>query len=428
MGQAPMFEEPTLTVAELSTSIGRALTRAFPDEVWVRGEIANLSRRAQAVYFDLVDGDCTLPVVLWDNDRRVVNNILTRAGGAVRMTDGTDVRIRARVSWFARRGTVSLRMLSIDPAYTLGQLAEARERLLAALREDGTLTRNTTRELSPVPLRIGLVTSSGSAAAADFLQTLETSGRAFSVLQVDTRVQGVDAVASIVAGLKTLAGRADALDVVCLVRGGGARTDLAAFDDEAVARAIAAMPLPVFTGIGHEIDTTVVDHAAHTAFKTPTACAAALVERVQLFVDRCTWCATRIGRAAVHATERARTTTDAAAGRVGGAARHHLRSHGARVDRAADALARRAPRALDEAARRLDAADARRRAADPARALARGWTLTRDRHGHLVTRAAAAPIGSELHTTFADGTVASTVTAADLDSAPAAPDSGAGDG
>jgi len=262
MGQAPLFEEPTLSVGELSAAIGRVLARAFSDEVWVRGEIANLKRRAEVVYFDLVDGTTSLPVVLWNNDRVVVNQVLKRAGGAVRMTEGTDVRIRTRVGWFGKRGTVSLRMLSIDPAYTLGQLAEAKERLLAALRADGTLARNATRTLSPVPLRVGLLTSAGSAAAADFLKTLDSSGRGFAVTHVDVRVQGVDAVASIVAGLQQLARRADSLDVVCVVRGGGARTDLAAFDDEAICRAIAAMPLPIFTGIGHEIDTCVADHAA----------------------------------------------------------------------------------------------------------------------------------------------------------------------
>ena len=103
--EALFAEEPTLTVAELNADIGAVLARAFPAEIWVRGEIANLSRPPSGhVYFDLVDGDCSLAVTLWASDRQVVNAVLKRSGGAVRMTDGTEVRIRVRVSWYAKRG------------------------------------------------------------------------------------------------------------------------------------------------------------------------------------------------------------------------------------------------------------------------------------------------------------------------------------
>ena len=116
-----------MTVAELNRAIGLVLGRAFPDEVWVQGEIANLSRPASGhVYFDLIGEGSSIGVTLWASDRQVVNAVLRRAGGAVRMTDGTEVRIRARISWWPERGRVSLRMLSIDTAYTLGRLAEAR--------------------------------------------------------------------------------------------------------------------------------------------------------------------------------------------------------------------------------------------------------------------------------------------------------------
>ncbi len=114
-----------MSVAELNAAIGAVLSRAFPDEVWVRGEIANLNRPPSGhVYFDLVGDGCALGVTLWAADKQVVNAVLRRAGGAVRMTEGTDVRIRVRVSWYAERGRVSLRMLSLDTAYTLGRLAE----------------------------------------------------------------------------------------------------------------------------------------------------------------------------------------------------------------------------------------------------------------------------------------------------------------
>src|SRR4051794_9308812 len=300
--QEPLFiEEPTMSVAELSTGIGAALTRAFADEVWVRGEVANLNRPPSGhVYFDLVGDGCALGVTLWASDKQVVNAVLRRAGGAVRMSDGTEVRIRVRVSWYAERGRVSLRMLSIDTAYTLGRLAEARELLLQALQAEGLLRRQAGLALPPVPLRVGLITSDGSAAAHDFLRTLEGSGHAWQVTLLDARVQGTTAEWSILDALETACGTNPPFDAVCIVRGGGARTDLATFDREAVARAIALAPVVIWTGIGHEIDTTVADAVAHRHFRTPTACAMALVEQVTRWCEHLagTWDA--IARAASH--------------------------------------------------------------------------------------------------------------------------------
>src|SRR4051795_127302 len=155
MQEALLSGEPRMSVAELNSGIGTVLARAFPDELWVRGEIANLSRPPSGhVYFDLVDGDCALAVTLWASDRQVVNAVLRRSGGAVRMTDGTEVRVRVRVTWYPKRGQVSLRMLSIDTAYTLGRLAEARELLLMRLKAEGLLVRQAALPLPAVPLRV----------------------------------------------------------------------------------------------------------------------------------------------------------------------------------------------------------------------------------------------------------------------------------
>ncbi len=411
-----MFEEPTLTVAQLSAGIGAALQRSFPDEVWVRGEIANLSRPSSGhVYFDLVGDGVGIGVTLWSSDRHSVNRVLRRAGGAVRITDGTEVRIRAKVSWFARRGTVSLAMLGIDTAYTLGRLAEARQRLVQTLRAQGLLARQGALALSAVPLRVGLVTSEASAAAADFLHTLEASEIGWQLVLADARVQGVDAEASLLGALRTLArpqgrpaGEPD-LDVVCVVRGGGARTDLAAFDLEGVARAIATCPVPVLTGVGHETDTTVADLVAYRGFKTPTACAGFLVERVRTYRARCGTAWEAVQRRAGTALARADADLDLAAHRAGRACRHHLHGGEQALLRATVRLAARGPALLDGAERALDGHAARVRGLDPARTLARGWTITHDARGRLVRSAGDVDAGDELVTTVADGTVRSRV-------------------
>jgi exodeoxyribonuclease VII large subunit len=426
--------EPTWSVTELADRIGNALRAAFRDEVWVRGEIRDLSRASSGhVYFTLTEpsfeGSASIGVMLSSRNKGSVNLALTRAGGGVRMTDGTEVRIRGRLDWYAPRGQLQLRMTAIDPAYTLGQLELLRAQLLQRLEAEGLLRANAARPLPLVPLRVGVVTSSGSAAEADFVDELRRSGFAFDVRRVDARVQGPDAAFDVVSGIERAV--ADGAEVVALVRGGGARTDLAAFDDERIARAIAACPVPVLTGIGHEVDRSVADDVAHTAHKTPTACAHALVLRVRAFVDAIEGRWQAIATLAARATRDQAEIVEAAGARVGRAAAagvasaaHRHEGWGERVRRAAtghlrdaDAGARerarrlslRAPRAVSEAERALASIGARLRALDPERTLARGWSITRTTDGRVVRSPDEVAPGDELLTQVAAGTVRSTV-------------------
>jgi exodeoxyribonuclease VII large subunit len=426
-------DEHTYGVAELGRAVGQAVEGAFPAEVWVRGEIHNLQRRSSGhVYFDLLDpdqpGDASLPVVLFDSSRRAVNVHLQRSG-AGRMEDGTDVRIRGFLGYYAPQGRIQLRMTRIDADYTLGKLAADRARLLHRLAADGLLDANARLPVPVVPLRVGLVTSVGSAAATDFLTELQASGFGWSVIEADARVQGAGAERSIVAGLAAAA--AAGADVVALVRGGGARTDLAAFDGEDLARAIAAAPVPVFTGIGHEIDDTVADRVSHTAYKTPTACAAALVAAVSDYVTaaEAAWAGVRqtaagVGRAArdrIDAGSRRllRSTTGAVAlSRLATAEaeRRLLLAAGRVVEQASAATGSRADRLVlagrrvpAAALREIDGAAARVRALDPARILARGWSITRSDDGAVLRSVAGLAGGSPIVTTLADGEVSSRV-------------------
>lgn len=463
--------EPTWSVAELGEAIDLALRRTFPDEVWVRGEIHNLQRgRSGMVWFDLVEPEAgrgrsgralgrapaaRLPVVLFDAARRRVNARLRVAGGAVRMDDGTEVRIRARVGWWAPGGRLQLQMSDIDPEFTLGRLAAERDRLLRLLAAEGLLRRQATLDRPRLPLHLGLVTSAGSAAEHDVLDELRRSGYGFRMVRADARVQGAGAGRSLCRALRAVATRG--VDAVLLVRGGGAATDLAAFDGEDVARAIALLDVPVFTGIGHEIDRSVADEVAHTSYKTPTACAQAVVADVRdaerqvldawrgiavaaerhlrseadrlrasgrhvavasrqrlAAADRdLTACGQRVRRAGLGALARAGTGLERAAGHLEAGARSHLRGHERTLALAAERLVQRAPRAVTAVERHVDQLGARVRALDPARVLARGWSVTRDAEGRLVTSPGQVTAGDELATTVAGGEIRSTVRSVD---------------
>ncbi len=408
--------EPTWRVSELTMAVDAALAVCFPDEVWVRGEVSSLRRASSGhVYFDLVEpGEngshprAKLAVALFATDKASVNATLRRAGDAVRMTDGVEIRLRARVAVYGAQGQLQLKMTAIDPAYTLGQMADQRQRTLRQLAAEGLLEANARLVLAPRPWRIGLVTSVGSAAEADFLHELDASGLAFEVVVVDARVQGRDAARSVAAALARLAA-GQPVDVVALVRGGGARTDLAAFDELDLARAVARCPVPVMTGIGHEIDSSVADQVAQLAHKTPTACAAHLVERARHFhlrVEEAFAAITTAALARLAAAQRDLARHRTVASRAGSTA---LAQAGQRLDERHRRLARSAPMAVRGARLELDAVAARVAAVDPARALARGWSITRTADGTLVRDPGQLRAGDRLVTTVAGGVAHSQV-------------------
>ncbi len=437
-----LFDDPfvgtaTMSVRDLTQIVALALDQAFPDDVWVIGEISGLNRSATGhVYFDLVEPAATpgapvearLAVVLFSATRSLVNQSLKKSGG-MRMTDGMRVRIRAAVDFYPPQGRLQLRMTGIDPAYTLGALALEREALLRRLRAEGLTERNAGRPLTLVPLRVGLVTSANSAAAADFLTELEHSGFAWHVVVCDTRVQGAGADTALARAVIALGHRN--LDAIAVVRGGGSKGDLIPFDAEELARAIAASPVPVFTGIGHEIDRSVADDVAHRAAKTPTACAAALVDRVRSFTRLLDEASAALGERAPRPLAIAEHRLERRAHRIRSGSQSALQVEAAFLAGAADRIERSARRTLDRSAtlvarqpadllsvceRRLAAADrhvghvdSQVAALDPRRMLARGWSITTDSSGRAVRAASEVAAGDTITTRLADGTISSTV-------------------
>lgn len=423
----------TQSVTELAERIAAAVRDALPDEQWVRGEIRDLVRaRSGHVYFTLVDpeGGAQLSVVLMTRDKERVNRLLRRGGGGnVKMVDGTEVRIRVQVDVYEPRGQLQLRMKSIDPAFTLGQLAAARAELLDRLSAEGLVGANALVPRVLLPLRVGVVTSAGSAAEADVVDQLTASRYAFRITVADVRVQGPDAPIQVAAAVAGLA-RAG-VEVIVVARGGGATTDLAAFDTELVARAIATCPVPVVTGVGHETDRSVADEMAHVAAKTPTAAAQLIIGWVATAEARAesahaaivhaarrglSAAAERVDRDVARlATARASATRaefrriDHLAARLSPATVRQLRDASDRLDRAAERLLRGATLVVTRNSSLLDLAAARVSAADPAAALARGWSITRDARGRLVREPDAVTAGATLHTRVAGGTIISTV-------------------
>ena len=406
---------PTLSVEELSHLMKDGLATLFPEDLWVEGQVSNFhDARSGHAYFDLVEPSAVpgravaakLSVALFKGARIGVDHTLA-AAGELALANDLQLRIRARLDFYPPSGRLQLIMNGVDPAFTLGRLAAERERLLHALADEGLLRANRANPIPVPPLRVGLVTSIGSAAHADFSEEISRSGFPFTVLERDARVQGDGSAVDLAEALHMVATHQP--DVIALVRGGGSATDLAAFDAEVLARTIATLDVAVVTGIGHEVDRAVADEVAHTAFKTPTACAVAIVGQVAAFADAVADLQESIAQRAGASTTRATDLLDDLAQRT-------ARSATAVLDRRADRLddkvkrLRRSPLAtLDRQAERLAGITNNLRALDPARILARGWSITRLADGTLVRSVTDTAVGDTLVTHVAGGTVTSTV-------------------
>ena len=417
----PAGDLPILTVGALGALVKDGLNELFPEDLWVEGQVSNYHEaRSGHAYFDLVEpseipGEAVsakLSVALFKNSRAAVDRTLAGAG-SLSLVDDLQLRIRARLDFYPPNGRLQLIMNGVDPTFTLGRLAAERERILRQLAKEGLLTANRANPIPVPPLRIGLVTSVGSAAHADFIQELTRSGWPFTILEHDTRVQGDGAAADLSEALHMLATHRP--DVIALVRGGGSATDLAAFDAEVLARTIAALDVPVVTGIGHEVDRSVADEVAHTALKTPTACAIAIVEQVRTFADAVAGLQVAIAERVTGAVDRAGLLVDDLARRTAAAATAVLDRRADRLVDLGGRLRRGPPGILDRQAERLDGMAGRLRALDPARIVARGWSITRRADGSLVRSVADVSPGDPLVTRVAGGTVTSTVDATSAD-------------
>ena len=426
-----------LSIAQLYRRVDDALASAFAPRVplWVRGEVHSLSDRTGHCYIDLIDpdsaGDRQAPVLkvrCWRQTWGPLRAELARSG--IELTPGTVVHLVGRIDFYRARAEVNFVMAGLDVTALLGRMAAERAALVAALREEGLLEANRARPVPPVVLRIGLVGSPDTEGYRDFVGQLTSSGYGFEVGVSRASVQGADAPRAIARAI-TRCG-ASGCDLVVVVRGGGSKADLAAFDSEPVARAIATCPVPVWTGIGHTGDESVADIVANRSFVTPTECGHELVTRVEGWWERSVAApAGALGRHARRLVEAADRHLGACQGRLSGSARQQLRWHRERLEHRLAALTRAAPAAVHHAQGSVRACSARlgpaalrslsdaeqrvsgwRRllgAFDVERQLERGYTLTMDEDGRVLRSGVALADGDVLVTRFADATTRSVV-------------------
>ena len=282
-----------LTVSELNHFIRDVLNSGFPKSLWVCGEIQGYDRGKDKkhVFFELCEKDpatrditARIGLVIFAQARPKIDDILKKAENAFELKDDIEVKFFCKVDFYPGHGQVRLIVESIDPIHTLGKIAQDRQRLISLLKQKGILDKNKQLPLPDVILKVGLITSYDSAAYHDFISELKRSGYPFKIFFINSIMQGKNTENSIVKALRTLEDTGE-VQAIVITRGGGSIAELSCFDSETIATAIAQLSIPVLSGIGHEINTTVTDLSAHTFAKTPTAIAKFLVERLKEFIE-----------------------------------------------------------------------------------------------------------------------------------------------
>jgi exodeoxyribonuclease VII large subunit len=437
-------ERKVWSVSELTLRVRDLLEAEFHD-IWVEGEISNF-RQAQSghYYFTLKDEQAQLRCVCFRNQARLLK---------FRPEDGLHVRVRGSLSVYEQRGEYQLYAELIEPV-GLGALQLAFEQLKRKLAAEGLFDPARKKPLPLLPRRVGLVTSPAGAAVRDILRILRRRHPNLHILLYPVRVQGEGAAKEIADAIAWF-NHEEAADVLIVARGGGSLEDLWAFNEEIVARAIAASQIPVISGVGHEIDFTIADFAADVRAPTPSAAAEMLVRTRQEFDRHITELRQRIvQQMRLLLSEWRHRVRELATHRAFRRVENLVREHRQRLDDAVFALAE-ALRQRTEAARqrllvaaaRLAAFDFRPRLAElrrrleqretelgvrmervlaahrrrleqllvrleersPLRVLERGYAIVYDAAGKIVRSAGQVALGEELNVQLARGRLAAEV-------------------
>lgn len=322
---------------------------------------------------------------------------------------GIKVLVKVTVQFHELYG-YSLTVLDIDPTYTLGDMARRRREILQQLEEEGVLTLNKELEMPLLPQRIAVISSATAAGYGDFCHQLQHNSRGFFFYTelFPAMMQGNQVEESVLSALDRVNARLGDFDVVVIIRGGGATSDLSGFDTYLLAAACAQFPLPIITGIGHERDDTVLDSVAHTRVKTPTAAAELLINRMDEAADQLEYLSTRLREGASAFLERESGRLLSCQARIPALVVHRLSDARFRLLTASKDLMQVSAALLARQRHRLELFQQRITDASPDKLLARGYSITL-KEGKPVTDASQVSLGDEIITRLHHGELTSIV-------------------
>lgn len=456
-------EDPTstvLSISELAELVKAALNRSFGSEgMWVRGVVASYSANASGHhYLDLQEFSkdsstspvATISCVIWKPKASYLLGqlALTSLG---KLRNGLSLVVRVKPNYWAKGGRLSFQIEEIDVG--LSQIAnlQEKEKIRAKLRGLGIFDSNRNLEVPVLPLCIGLVTAQRSAAESDFLGELGRSGLPFKVIYRSASTAGDAAPSQISRSIKLFQG--DRIDLICLIRGGGSMSDLSVFDTEEVVTAVAGSEIPVWVGIGHSTDSTLVEEVANKVLDVPQSVARAVVGRVHEFRDEVEFLAQRIQTISLDRTELAilllselaskvvmgpierlhqsqitlnrlgerlhgssmvtiansrsevNSLANVTAIRVG----HLIGEHGRQISSIRDQLYGRSAAAIDRISNQIELLSRSIMASDPVEMASRGFSLIASESGQLIRHISSVKVGQRIKARVGSGCFTATI-------------------
>lgn len=428
-------ELKTYPVSKYLASIRNLLQTKVP-AVWVNGVITQITQRGRMVYLNLAEfteGDvkpvASLPLYLFASDFSKIQLKLQNLPEPFTLKEQMKVNFLIESDFYVPYGKFQGRVLNIDPAYTIGELALTRKAILERLAKEGLLRKNAEISFPEVPLKIGLITGEGTAAYQDFSTTLSHSGFAFEIVPAFAKMQGNETENTILEALGNL--RSQDLDAICIIRGGGSKTDLNYFDSEALCRAVALYPIPVLTGIGHEIDKSLLDLVAWESCITPTDCAKFLIERVSdswintqeliqdiiakvnhrliLTGERLNFYMHRLLKNTSGQFIKEKEALKQIKKNLTKISKYHLKTEQERLKRNKEGFVIGIQKILKIQKARFNLSESKTRMIDPKTLLAKGYSLTYGQNGKIIRNPVELKSGETITTQFAQGEIRSIV-------------------
>lgn len=410
-----MMQE-ALTLFDLNALVRRSLEQCLPDEYWIQAELSDVrSNTTGHCYLEFVQKDprsnnlvAKARGVIWNQIFRLLKPYFEEATGQL-FTSGIKVLVKVTVQFHELYG-YSLTVLDIDPTYTLGDMARRRREILQQLEEEGVLTLNKELDMPVLPQRVAVVSSATAAGYGDFCHQLQHNPRGFFFYTelFPAMMQGSQVEESVLAALDRINNRLHEFDVVVIIRGGGASSDLSGFDTYLLAAACAQFPLPIVTGIGHERDDTVLDSVAHTRVKTPTAAAELLINRMDEAADQLEYLSARLREGATAYLEREYRRLSACQNRIPSLVMRRLSDARLRLMTVRKDLMQSSAQMLSGRRHKLELLQQRLTDASPEKLLARGYSITL-KNGIPVTNISQLSPGDEITTRLHKGQLTSIV-------------------
>lgn len=427
----------TYTLLEFNTRLSRTVAAASDlQNVWVTAETSDVRTSGGHCYLELIQKDANgrplakIRATIWASVfSRIAGNFLSKTGERFR----SDLKVMVCVTpVFHPVFGLSANIISINPAYTLGDAMQRRNEMIRRLTAEGIIHENRKLQWTAVPQRIAVISAQGAAGYGDFINQLYSNPLRlrFTTRLFPAALQGEYAAASIIKALEAVCADSEHWDCVVIIRGGGATTDLMCFDNYELAANIALYPIPVIIGIGHERDITLLDYVANMRVKTPTAAAEWLVQRGEAALghlqeiasaiamsvtERLSGCHRQLAyiqgllpAAASNALMHARNRLVNARIALSGVNDRRLRPELVKLASYSDALSRAIDVSINRERQKIDAAGQLVKALSPQATLKRGYSITRS-GGHAISSVGSISAGEVVETVLADGSILSKI-------------------